>query len=461
MGKRFDYEYIVIGGGVAGISAAKQLAEAGRKVAIVEKNLLGGNGTVFHDIPGAMLSNIMHLYSRSVAGSRFGLSSANLQYDYNKLMAWRQRAIIKANTAKKELDALGVTVIQGRARFIGTYDLVVEGAGEPKNVSASKFIIASGTLLETGGISGLETTPFLTPNTALATVRPPKAVMIVGGGPTGCEIAQYYTELGAKVVIVELSDRILPAEDEDVSKVIEQYLAKKCGVKIFTQTRVTNLQRDEALTRVTFMRGGEEKTVRVETVVLATGYKPNTDLDLPKAGVSFDKKGVVVDRTLQTSARNVFAIGGVIDTHCSTEKAIYTGELAVMNMLDRTKTNGNYNGFMRCMDTDPQLAIVGLTEDDLLKRHRKYRKALVPLSAVTASIINDETAGFIKILADTQGKILGAAMIGPNASEILQEIALAIRHNLPLIEVASTPHKEDDWNNIVKVAAKKLLLTNN
>ena len=96
-----------------------------------------------------------------------------------------------------------------------------------------------------------------------------------------------------------------------------------------------------------------------------------------------------------------------------------------------------------------------------MKRHRKYRKTLVPLSAVTASIINDETAGFIKILADNQGKILGAAMIGPNASEILQEIALAIRHNLPLIEVASTPHKEDDWNNIVKVAAKKLLLTNN
>ncbi len=461
MGKRFDYEFIIIGGGVAGISAARQLAEAGRKVAIVEKNLIGGNGIAFHDIPNAMLSHIMHLYSRAISNSRFGLSSSNLKYDYNQLLSFRQKALIKANDIKKELCELGVTIIQGQARFIGPYDIIVENPnGNSKNVSANKFIIATGTLLDTNGISGLDTIPFLTPNTAFSSLRPPKAVMIVGGGPTGCEIAQYYSELGAKVVIVELSDRILPSEDEDISKIVEHHLSIKCGVKIFKQTRVTNLQKDDLLTRVTFVRGGEEKTVRVETVVLATGYKPNTNIDLPKAGVSFDKKGVVVDRTLQTSARNIFAAGGVIDTHCSTEKAIYTGELVVMNMLDRTKTSGNYSGFMRCMDTDPQLAIVGLTEDDLLKRHRKYQKVIIPLSNTTASFIHDDTAGFIKILADSQGKILGAAMIGPNASEVLQEIALAIRHNLPLIEVASTPHKEDDWNNIVKIAAKKLLLTN-
>lgn len=460
MGKRFDFEYIVIGGGIAGITAAKQLAEAGRKVAIVEKNLLGGNCTVFHDVPSSMIFNISHFYSSAVKASRFGLSTSNLKYDYNHLQAWRQRAVIKANTAKRDLSALGVTVFQGRARFVGNYDLVVEEGGETKNISASKFIIATGTLLNTSGIAGLDTVPFLTPNSALSTVHAPKAVMIVGGGPSGCEIAEYYAELGAKVVIVELSDRILPGEDEDISKVVEQCLVKRSGVKIFTQTRVTSLQKDGALTRVTFMRGGEEKTVRVETVVLATGYKPNTDLDLPNAGVSFDKKGVVVDRTLQTSNRNIYAIGGVIDTHCSTEKAIYTGDVAVMNMLDRTKTFVNYDGFMRCIDTAPQVAIVGLTEDDLLKRHRKYKKALSPLSAVTASIVNDEIAGFLKILADGQGKILGAAMIGPNASEVLQEIALSIRHNLPLIEIASTPHKENDWNNLVKVTAKKLLLTN-
>ncbi|MBQ3325670.1 NAD(P)/FAD-dependent oxidoreductase [Candidatus Saccharibacteria bacterium] len=461
MGKRFDYEYIVIGGGIAGITAAKQLAEAGRKVAIVEKNLLGGNSTVFHDVPSSMVFNITQLYARAIAGNRFGLSTSSLKYDYNILQAWRQKSIIKANTtAKHDLDTLGVAVIQGRARFIGNYDLAIDGNEKIKTVSASKFIVATGTVLETNGISGIDVVPFLTPNSALSVVRPPKAALIVGGGTTGCEIAQYYSSLGAKVVIVELSDRILPSEDEDISKVIYQHLTKRCNVKIFTGTRVTSLQKDNSLTRVSFMRGGEEKTVRVETVVLATGYKPNTDLDLPNAGVSFDKKGIVVDRTLQTSNRNVYAIGGVIDTHSSTERAIYTGEVAVMNMLDRTKTFVNYDGFMRCMDTDPQLAIVGLTEDDLLKRHRKYRKVIIPLSSITASIVHDETAGFIKILADSQGKILGAAMIGPNASEVLQEIALAIRHNLPLIEVASTPHKENDWNNLVRVAAKKLLLTN-
>ena len=457
MGKRFNYEYVVIGGGLAGITAAIQLAEAGRKVAIIEKDHLGGISLYYRDVPSSTLFFLSHFYSRTINASKLGFSSANLKYDYATFLNRREKVISQINATKKELEDRKIAVIKGRAHFVGTNDIVVDSYKGNLEISASKFIIATGTELDTGTIGGLDEVPYLTPASALTISHPPKAVLIVGGGATGCEIAQYYAELGAKVVIVELSDRILPHEDEDISKVISQYLEKRCGVKIFTNTKVVALEKDKIATRAVFLKNGEEKTVRVGSVVLATGQKPFVDIGLKNAGVSYDKKGIIVDRTLQTSARHIFAIGGAIDSKRSSEKSAYTGEVAVMNMLDRNKTFVNYDGFMRCIDTDPSIAVVGLTEDDLMKRNRKYRKALVPLSATTAAIIRNYKFGFLKLLADSQGKILGAAMVGPNASEVLQEVALAMRHGLPLIQVASTPHRTNDWNNIVKIAARKLL----
>ncbi len=410
MGKRFDYEYIIIGGGLAGITAARQLAEAGRKVAIAEKDRLGGSG----------LST-----TRAVA-------------------------------IQKDLESLGITIIKGEAHFTGTYDVAI---GD-QSYSANKFLITTGTELNPGNLKGLDV-PYLTPATAYANTTTLKMVVIIGGGATGCELAETYAKRGTKVVLIEKANRILPEEDEDISKVMEQYLIKRYHVKLFTKTKALSLEKDKIASRLVLLQNDQEKTVRVNHIILATGRQPAINIGLKNIGVSYDKKGIVANRALQTSARHVYAAGDVIDNHGSSERAIYTGEVAVVNMLDHTKTFVNYDGFMRCIDTDPPVAVVGQTEKELTKRRRKYRKILVPLSAVSASIVHHEKIGFIKIMIDHQGKILGAAMIGPTAPTVLQEIALSIRHNLPLIQIASTPHKEDDWGNIVKVAARKLLAKKN
>ena len=454
MAKRFDYEFIIIGGGVAGMTAAEKLSEAGRKVAVVEQDRWGGSAINDRDIPQNALFTFSHLYADAIAGSRFGMTSTSLRYNYPTVMHWKERAIDRAKFDKKALEGKGVTFIKGKAHFVGPYDLSVEGHDQ---ISANKFLIATGTELKDNGISGLDVVPYYTPASALTVARPPKAVLIVGGGASGCEIAEYYAELGAKVVIVEKASRLLPKEDEEVGQVMEQYLAKRLGIKTFTSTCVTALEKDRISSRVVFMRGGQEKTVRVDTIVLATGRKPATDLGLQNARVSYDKNGLIVDKTLQTSARNIFAAGDVISGESSTERAVYTAEIAVMNMIGRSKAFVNYEGFMRTLNTNPEIATVGRTEDELKKQSKKFKKVIVPLSDATASTTSDFRIGFLKIITDHQGKVLGATMVGPRAAECLQEIALAIRHNLPLIQIASTPHPSNAWSALVKIAARKLL----
>lgn len=453
MGKRFDFEYIVIGGGAAGTTAALKLAKNKRKVAIIEQNKWGGASTVSRDVPQRALFSFSHLYAQAVAGTKFGISSATLRYNYPSVLHWKERAVVKASPKKKDLETAGVVCLKGKAHFTGTNDIAVGDA----QISANKFIIATGAEMAEDGISGLDNVNYLTPATALSIERPPRAVLVVGGGASGCEIAQYYAELGAKVVIVELSSRLLPKEDIEVGEVMEQFFAKKLGVKVFTSTRVIALEKDKNAKKVIFMHGGQEKAVRVETVVLATGSKPATDLGLQNAKVSFDKTGIVVDRALQTSARNIMAVGDVIGGDSSTERAIYTAEIAVQNLLERNKTFVNFDGFMRVVETDPKIATVGLTEDALAKRSKKYKKVVVPLSAVQASATTDNRIGFLKLLADHQGKLVGATAICPEAPEILQEAALIIRHKLPLVEIASTPHVTGSWTELLRVAAKQLI----
>ena len=453
MSKRFDYEYMIIGGGTAGIVAATQLAGAGRKIALVEQGKWGGTG-VSRDLPEKALQNLGHLYARTIEASRDGLSSANLRYNYPTILHHREKVAAKASVTKKELEEKGIVCIKGRAHFVGSYDVAIEGQGQ---VSASKFLIASGATLASNGISGLDSVEYLTVESAMKIEKPPKAVLIVGGGPSGCETAQYYAELGAKVVIVEAADRLLPAFDEEVGQVFEQYLSRRLGVKVFTQTKVVALEKDSVSKRVVFVRGGQEKTVRVESVVLATGSSANTDIGLKNAGVSYDKNGIIVDKTLQTTARNIWAAGDVLGGDSSTERAEYTAEIAVINMLGRGKTFANYNGFMRVVNAYPQIASIGMTETELKKKNRKYLKALVPLSATNAALVNDYKIGFIKLMADVQGKLLGAAMIGPDAASAMQELALALRHDIPLIQVAGTPHPNASWNNLIKIAARKVL----
>jgi dihydrolipoamide dehydrogenase len=333
-----------------------------------------------------------------------------------------------------------------------------QGAAGGRKITAEHFLIATGSRAIDPGIAVRAGAGILTPEGVLGLSRVPKTVFVVGGGVTGVEIAQYLAETGAKVAIAEIAARLLPKEDEEAGVLLGKVLAKRNRISVLTETRVTAVERESTGgKKVTFMSGGRERSVRVEAVVFATGEAADIrDLDLAKAGVEAGKNGIKVDATMATSQRGIFAAGEATGEVGTVEIATYQARLAVINILHRQQAEANYVGFSRVVRTFPEVASVGLSEDECIRRDRKYKKAIAPLSSVSASNIYDFSDGFFKILADSAGRVIGGTIVAPEARILIQEIALATRMGLFVADLAETPHGMLDFSEGVKVAARKV-----
>ena len=451
MGKKFDFNYIVIGSGPAGTAVATNLARAKKKVAIVEGYHFGGTNLNTRDVPYTVALDFAHTFSKVCSFPE--LKNQELSFSLPTIVARQLKtSILSGGNDKKLYDDAGVISLKGYANFLDNHTIAV---GERKFTSAN-FILATGSHLKVSEISGTDTVNYLTPETAIKIRRLPQAVMVVGGGSTGCEIAEYFAELGTKVLIAESSERLLPREDKEVGETISDYFTRKLGIMVLPKSKVTALEQDDYSKRVIFRTGNVEKMVRVDCIVLATGSEPNLDYGLENAGVKYKNTGIVVDKLYQTSAKNIYAIGDCISTESSTERAELDGNLLASNIINKTKNLANYNGTTRIVNTYPTVATVGLNEDDLTKRARKYKKVIVKLDEIPASKIYGFEHGFIKIIFDRNHHILGATIVAPNAELIAGELALAVRHNLSIREIVSTPHITNSWSYAIKLATKKV-----
>ncbi len=439
------------------MSVALNLAKnSKKKIAIIEGSEFGGAQLNSRNIPYAISLYYSHLYHESSHAEKFGVTGFGMHFNFPTAVNYREDAIVKATgSAARALEAAGITCIRGMASFIDANHIVVGN----NQYSAERFIIATGARLSTGEISGTDYVPFLTPDTVLKTRRLPKAVCVVGGGATGCEVTQYFAELGVKTILIELSDRLLPREDKEVSDVIADYFENVLGVTVLTGSRVVALEQDNLSKRVVFNhQGNGEKMVRVDTIVLATGSEPLVDyLGLENAKVKYKRSGIVVDKNFLTSTKNIYAIGDVLGGESSTDIARYQGLFLANNLETGAKNLINYDGYTRLIGTFPSVATVGLNEDDLLKRDRKYKKSLVYLPVSNAAITKNCDKGFVKILADKNNKLLGATIVAPNAELLIQELSLSMRHQIGIAEIASTPHTTDSFSEVIRVAAKQFI----
>ena len=470
--QNFDYDLVVIGSGAAGGTAALMAAGAGLKTAIVEAKQWGGTNVNRRDIPYAAASYFSQTYANARLASRFGMSTENAKYNYPTVSHWRKLACKRAGAgSKKEFEDAGVTCLDGFANFLSPFEISVGNGGR---ISAKNFIIATGT----EPLDNKITTNMhcLLPEEALDLPKIPKVTLVVGGGPTGCEVAEYLAEMGSKVLLVEISERLLPKEDPEVGEVIETRLTKVLGVKVLTQSRVQAVIQDGKVAKVTFIRGAQEKAVRVESVVFCTGSKPATDLGLDNAGVKFGKNGIEVSQTLQTSVKHIYAAGDVAHTPIpklaankrdsrddtdpneisSTEKASYQAAIATTNIVNKNKTIADYRGFVRTVGTMPSVAAIGLTEDECMKRDLKYKQELTPINMVSASNTNDFHDGFVKIVVDRDRNILGASVVTPNADLVIQEITFAMKYGHKISDVANMPHVATGWAEAVRICARRL-----
>lgn len=453
----YDYEAVVIGGGAAGLSAALTLGRKGKKVAVIEARRIGGIGLNATDLPFETANYGIKLLRLAREGQKLGLSSSGLRYNYPTLMNWRERAEARFETdLRTDIKAANLELIPGTGRLLSKHSV---GVGD-RVIEAKKIILATGSVAKKSGIKIAARTPYYTPKNILQLKRPVRTAVVVGGGATGCALAQYLQGLGAKVIVFDLAHRLLPREDEETGGVLEEVMTHQ-GIKVLPETRVVELMQAPQGTRVIFMRGGQEKYIYSDMVVIATGVAPNLDLGLENANLAFSSDGIVVDRYMRTSIRNIYAAGDVTEDGCnnsSTERAKAQGEVVAKQILGQKRVSFEKNEIIRKIDTYPEIAAIGETEDSLTRADKKYQKTLLALNEVVRAKIEGQYGGFIKILTTKRGeKILGASAMLPHADMLMHEIALAMKHNLSLSDLASMPHLESSWNKLIQKAAEKTL----
>lgn len=450
----FDYDLIVIGTGAGGSAAATIAARAGKRVAVVEEDTFGGDSPNWSDVPTKTLLNVAHTYDQARHASRFGLRTSTLGYNYPSIRNWKNLVVERTGAAnnRRFYENHGISAFHGKAHFLTPHEITVNR----RHLSAAHFLIATGSSWVTPKIQGLTDVQFFTPRTILEAIRPPKSLFIIGGGQHGIEIAQLMATFGTKVYIAEQAGRLLPSYDAEVGELVEKTLADQKGATILTHTRVLSVEKEGLSKKILITRGGVEKHIKADEILIATGRTPNVDLGLENATVEYTPKGIEVNEHLQTNVKHIYAAGDVLGRNNLTHTALLESRIAASNMLNRSKTTPDYTATPNIIFTMPEIAHVGLSEDDCRRRDLHAHKAFTPLSIIARSNTADFRDGFVKLIADKKGVILGGTIVAPGAAELIHEVTVAVKHGLTAEQLANTPHAFLSWSEAIRVAAQQI-----
>ncbi len=436
-----DFDLVIIGTGSGGGVAAHAAVKQGKKVAVIEAEKVGGECPNFGCVPTKALLTAAELYRTMKEGKEFGISAGNIHLHYPSIKAWKDRAVYRTGTSEgaDAYEADGITLIKGTAHFLDPWTVSVSG----KRFSARHFLIATGTKTVVPRIPGLLETGFMTYREAIDVTKLPKALFVIGGGAIGCEFAELFSTFGVKVHLADFAPQLLPAEDLEVGELLEALFESK-DISVYTNTRVTRVEKQNAHKVVYFVKGDKEQRVVVEEILLSTGKAPNTDLGLENAGVAYDKRGIGVNAYMQTSSKHIYAAGDVVGPYRFTHTAAYQSRIAAHNMFHREKKMmAQYYAVPRCTFVDPEIASVGYSEQQLKEKKISYQVGAVPISLIGRSNTSNQDTGFVKVIADRRGVLLGASIVSPRAGEMIHELTLAVQHRLKAKAITETiPHLE-------------------
>ncbi|HAQ40416.1 MAG TPA: dihydrolipoyl dehydrogenase [Clostridiales bacterium] len=444
----------VIGGGPGGYVAAIRAAQLGGEVTLVEKENLGGTCLNVGCIPTKALLHSAELYEEAKEGARYGVIASDVKVDFAKVQE-RKKAVTKqlVNGVKGLLAANKVKVVNGEAAFISKDTVEVKTQKGTETIKADKFIIATGSIPAKPPIPGIDSKQCIDSTGALELQDVPKSMVIVGGGVIGVEIATLYSALGCQITIIEMLEEILPMMDGELTKMIRAKLAKK-GVEIYTSTKVMSFKDAGANVDVTVqMSDGSTKVFSGEKALISIGRRTNTAaIGMDKAGIANDRGRITVNDKMETNVPGIYAIGDCIGQIMLAHIASAQGEVAAENALGHnsifdSKTNPS------CVYTKPEFASVGLTEEAAKAQGVEYIVGKFPLAANGKSMIMGED-GMIKIIAGKKYKeILGAHILGPRATDLIGELALAIGMEATVDEVIAAIHAHPTVAESIKEAA--------
>lgn len=447
---RFDYDLVIVGTGAGGGVAAHVAISKGKKVAVIEDSTIGGECPNFGCVPTKALLRSAEVYkTATVEAKQFGVRATAVSYNWQAIKRWKDLAVKRTGTSEgdRAFAAEGIAVIKGHGHFIGPHEI----STGTRRITARKFLVATGTKDFVPPIEGILKAGYITYKEAIDLPKLPKSLFIIGGGAIGTEFTYLFSTLGVEVTQAEFAPRILAREEPEASELIEALLERQ-GVNVLTGTKVIKVEKDKGSKLVTYVQDDEISTIRVDEVMLAAGKTPNVDLGLENAGVEYSRRGIVTNDMMQTTAKHIYAAGDVVGPYAFTHMASYQSRIASHNMFHREKVSVKYHAVPKVTFTDPEVASVGMTEQEARDQGLKIKVNAVPISVIGRANTSNQQAGFVKVIAAKSGVLLGACIVAPRAGEMMQELALAIHVGLKAEDVAATIHAFPSWSEAVRIA---------
>ena len=451
-----EYDLAVIGAGPGGYAAAFRASDLGLKVALIDRNpVLGGVCLNVGCIPSKAFLHAAKVIEDSNEASKAGIHFKDLKIDLEKMKDWKDGIIGGLTSGLKNLaKQRQVDCYQGDAFFISNHQLQISSVDKKQQIAFKYAIIAVGS--EPASLDFMPNDSRVIDSTgALDPESIPRKILIIGGGIIGLEMATIYSALGSRVTVVEVMEELMTGTDKDLVKPLERYLSERCE-DIYKSTKVISAQALDEGISVTFENDGAEQTETFDKVLVAIGRTANGKLiHVDKAGVEVSNEGIInVDRQMRTNVENIFAIGDVIGDPMLAHKASYEGKIAAEVVAGKKSAMD-----ARCIPsvayTDPEIAWVGLTENDCKKDNIEYKKGLFPWSASGRSLTLGRSEGLTKLLFDPKSKkIIGGGIVGTNAGDLIAEISLAIEMDCDVSDIALTIHPHPTLSETVPLAAE-------
>ncbi|WP_069472388.1 dihydrolipoyl dehydrogenase [Candidatus Marithrix sp. Canyon 246] len=434
--KHFDTNLVVIGAGAGGLVSSYIAAAVKAKVTLIEKHKMGGDCLNTGCVPSKALLRSAKMLSYMKRASEYGFKNASVEFEFAEVMERVQRVIkqIEPHDSVERYSKLGVDCIQGEATITSPYTVEVNG----KQITTRNIIIASGGRPFVPPIPGLEESGYLTSDTIWNLRTLPKTLVILGGGPIGCELAQAFARLGSKVIQIQRAKHIMVREDTEVSEIIEAKFAKE-GIKVLTSHKALRVEEKQLICE----HEGKEVSIAFDEILVAVGRAANT-MGLEKLGIKLTARGTVaVDQYMRTNIPTIYACGDVAGpyqfTHTAAHQAWYAAVNALFGKFKKFKVD--YSVIPWTTFTDPEVARVGLNEQDAKRQGIKYEVTKYGIDDLDRAIADEEAHGFVKVLTKPgKDKILGVTIVGHHAGDLIAEYIQAMKWGIGLNKVLGTIH---------------------
>jgi len=466
------FNLVVIGAGPGGYIAAIRAAQLGMKVAVVERDKPGGVCLNWGCIPSKAILKCAEIYETFKHSENYGIKCGELSYDYSKVIEKSRKA---SSTLTKGVEFLlkknKTTLFPGTGKLISPNRVGIIGNKNEKEIEAERILIATGSVPRTLPGIEIDGKVVMTSDEAIFSKEIPESIVIIGGGYIGVEFAYVYNSFGSKVTIVEMEGRILPGVDREVAEELEKNF-KRNGMQVLTSTRFKELKKLDDSVEVTLedSSGKGEKRVSASRLLVAVGRRAvyntaptslsyygnkSSDIGLKELNIEITKQGFIkVDSSFMTTCKNVYAIGDVIGPPLLAHKASDEGVVAVEIMAGDKNARMHYDRIPGCVYCQPEVASIGITEDEAKERGIKFNVGKFPFKASGKAVAVGETEGFVKIISDAKsGEILGTHIIGKGATELIAEIGVAKTLESTPLEIGITPHAHPTLSEAVMEAA--------